>query len=131
MKELEITAGIIVKDKKLLIGQRKFEDKFGGKWEFPGGKLESFELPEDCIVRELCEELGISVKKSEHFLSYTHEYASVKLVVHSFVIREFDGEITLNDHEKVAWIEFNQLKSYDFLEADKEIINKLIEKGSL
>lgn len=131
MKELEITAGIIVKGDRLLIGQRKFEDKFGGKWEFPGGKLESFELPEDCIVRELYEELGITVKKYEHFLSYIHEYNLIKLVVHAFVIREFDGKIILNDHEKICWVEIKELSAYDFLEADKEIINMLMKKESV
>lgn len=129
MKELEITAGIIMKNNKVLIGQRKFEDKFGGKWEFPGGKLESFELPEDCIVRELKEELNIVVKKFEHFISYIYEYALIRLVVHSFVILDFIGEMELNDHEIIKWVEINELKDYDFLDADREIINKLYKKS--
>lgn len=129
MKELEITAGIIMKNNKVLIGQRKFEDKFGGKWEFPGGKLESFELPEDCIVRELKEELNIVVKKFEHFISYIYEYALIRLVVHSFVILDFIGEMELNDHETIKWVEINELKDYDFLDADREIINKLYKKS--
>jgi len=129
MKELEITAGIIIKENKILIGQRKFEDKFGGKWEFPGGKLESFELPEDCIVRELKEELNLSVKKFEHFVSYIYEYALIRLVVHSFLIKEFEGDIQINEHEIIKWVNIDELKEYDFLDADREIINKLSKKS--
>lgn len=126
MRELEITAGIIIKDNKVLIGQRRFEDKFGGKWEFPGGKLESSELPEDCIIRELKEELDIDVKFFEHFISYIYEVASIRLVVHSFLIKEFTGAFKISEHELVKWIEISELKNYDFLDADREIINKLV-----
>lgn len=128
MKELEIAAGVIFQNDKVLIGQRKFEDKFGGKWEFPGGKLERSELPEDCIVRELKEELDIVVKNFEHFFSYVHEYALIRLVVHSFLIKDYIGDISLNEHEIVKWVDLKELEDYDFLEADREIINMLYKK---
>lgn len=129
MKELEIAAGVIFQNNKVLIGQRKFEDKFGGKWEFPGGKLESFELPEDCIIRELKEELNIVVDTLEHFVSYVFEYSLIRLVVHSFLIKDYMGDISLNEHEIIKWVALEELEDYDFLEADREIINTLYKKS--
>ena len=125
MKELEITAGIIVKNNKVLIGQRKFHDKFGGKWEFPGGKLENSEMPEDCIIRELKEELNINVIKFEHFISYVQDFSSYKMIIHAFLITEYAGDFQINDHEKIIWTNIEDLYSYDLLEADKEIVKKL------
>lgn len=125
MKELEITAGIIIKNNEVLIGQRKFHDKFGGKWEFPGGKLENSEVPEDCIVRELKEELNIDVVEFKHFLSYAQDFSSYKMIIHAFLITEYEGSFQINDHEKIVWTKIEKLDSYDFLEADKEIIKKL------
>lgn len=129
MKEMEITAGIIMKNGKILIGQRKFEDKFGGKWEFPGGKIESGELPEDCIVRELKEELNIDIIKFKHFISYIFDFQIIKLVVHSFIISEFNGEIQTNEHECIKWVNIEELKEFDFLDADMKIINELAKKN--
>lgn len=125
MKELEITAGIIVKNNKVLIGQRKFHDKFGGKWEFPGGKLENSEMPEDCIIRELKEELNINVIKFEHFISYVQDFSSYKMIIHAFLITEYAGDFQISDHEKIIWTNIEDLYSYDLLEADKEIVKKL------
>ena len=125
MKELEITAGIIKKNNKVLIGQRKYHDKFGGKWEFPGGKLENSEMPEDCIIRELKEELNINIREFKHFLSYTIDFSLYKMVIHAFLITQYDGEIQINDHENIIWTDIQDLNNFDFLEADKEIIKKL------
>ena len=125
MKELEITAGIIKKNNKVLIGQRKYHDKFGGKWEFPGGKLENSEMPEDCIIRELKEELNINIREFKHFLSYTIDFSLYKMVIHAFLITQYDGEIQINDHENIIWTDIQNLNNFDFLEADKEIIKKL------
>ena len=125
MKELEITAGIIKKNNKVLIGQRKFHDNFGGKWEFPGGKLENSEMPEDCIIRELKEELNIDVKEFEHFLSYIKDFSAYKMIIHAFIITKYDGDFQTNDHEKIIWTDIQDLNNFDFLEADKEIIKKL------
>ena len=125
MKELEITAGIIKKNNKVLIGQRKYNDKFGGKWEFPGGKLENSEMPEDCIIRELKEELNINIREFKHFLSYTIDFSLYKMVIHAFLITQYDGEIQINDHENIIWTDIQDLNNFDFLEADKEIIKKL------
>ena len=125
MKELEITAGIIKKNNKVLIGQRKYHDKFGGKWEFPGGKLENSGMPEDCIIRELKEELNINIREFKHFLSYTIDFSLYKMVIHAFLITQYDGEIQINDHENIIWTDIQDLNNFDFLEADKEIIKKL------
>lgn len=125
MKELEITAGIIKNKNKVLIGQRKFHDKFGGKWEFPGGKLENSEIPEDCIIRELKEELNIDIKEFKHLLSYTKDFSVYKMIIHAFLITEYIGDFQINDHEQVIWTDIQNLNDFDFLEADKEIIKKL------
>lgn len=127
MKELEITAGIIKKDNQVLIGKRKYKDKFGGMWEFPGGKLEKSELPEDCLIREFKEELDIDLIKFSHLMSYVHESTAIKLIVHAFIIDSFSGQFKLTDHESIQWVDIKSLPNFNLLEADINIIKKLNE----
>ena len=127
MKELEITAGIIKKDNQVLIGKRKYKDKFGGMWEFPGGKLEKSELPEDCLIREFKEELDIDLIKFSHLMSYVHESTAIKLIVHAFIIDSFSGQFKLTDHESIQWVDIKSLSNFNLLEADINIIKKLNE----
>ena len=124
----EVTAGIILKEDKILIAKRGLDKKFSGRWEFPGGKLEPGESLQDCIKRELKEELNISIKNQEYFITNEHEYDNFKVKIHSFLIREYNGEIILNEHEELKWINPNKYEEYDILEADLPFIKAFLKK---
>ena len=117
-------------DHKILIAQREIEDKNGGKWEFPGGKLEAGETPEQCLHRELAEELDIKVKvgkflgKSEY--DYVEKQVKIKLQVYWADCLTFDFQ--LNVHMAIRWISISELQEYDFTAADTPIIKQLMEE---
>ncbi|WP_319202172.1 (deoxy)nucleoside triphosphate pyrophosphohydrolase [uncultured Ilyobacter sp.] len=123
---IEVTAGIIFKNDKILIAKRPYDKKFGGKWELPGGKLEVGESIEDCMKRELKEELNISIKGHEYYISSDHEYDTFKVRIHSFLIRDYIGEISLIEHEDIHWINPEDYQNYDILAADLPFIKKII-----
>ncbi len=127
MRELEVCAGILIKEGKILLGKRKSYDRFGGKWEFPGGKVEEGEIPEDCIIREIKEELNLDIKDFKHFKSYIHRFKNVNLVIHSFLINEFSGKIKKLEHDSLVWLSLDDLFSYDLLDGDKPLVDYLIE----
>ncbi len=126
-KPIRVTAAIIQEDGKVLIAKRKKGWRFAGKWEFPGGKIEPNETPEQCLQRELREELGIETEIGEFFCSSTYAYAhaTVQLLVYRAV--HVSGEYTLHDHQEIRWVSPEYLRDYEFPEADELIIDKLIE----
>jgi 8-oxo-dGTP diphosphatase len=122
---IKVLAGIITKDNRILIARRKQGSRLAGKWEFPGGKLEPDETPEECLYREIIEELGIKIKVGEFFCSskYCYEHISIELLVYS--AEYLSGEMTLTDHDAVNWVTKSELNSYDFAEADIPVVNRL------
>ena len=124
-----VTAGVIEKDGLILIGKRKRGKRFAGNWEFPGGTLEKGETPEQCLKRELQEELSIEVEVGELFCSsifaYTPEW-TVKLLAYRVTL--ISGVFNLNDHDEILWVKPADLVNYNFPEADKPIVEKLTKK---
>jgi 8-oxo-dGTP diphosphatase len=126
-----VVAAIIVDKGKVLIGRRKEGDSMAHKWEFPGGKPEAGETPEECLKRELFEELGVDAEVGEFYYSGTSS-ADVKGGIELLAYRasfRTTGPLTLNDHEEVRWVEPRELVAYDFPEADRPIVSKLAEEG--
>jgi 8-oxo-dGTP diphosphatase len=130
MKPLIVTAAVIEKDGRILIAKRKQGWRFAGKWEFPGGKIEPDETPEECLRRELREELGIETEIGEFFCSSTYRYshATVQLLVYRAY--HISGEYTLHDHQEIRWVLPEEMLQFDFPEADKPVIEKLTGAGS-
>ena len=121
-----VVAGLIWRDGKILICQRKPDDAFPGKWEFPGGKIERGEAPEAALARELEEELGIRAKIGKQIWSIEHQYPGrAKVKLQFFDVTEFDGEPENRIFGQVSWASPNELTAYDFLEADRPLIQKL------
>ena len=122
-----IVAGIVCKDKKILICQRNNEGDHPLKWEFPGGKLEENEDKIKALIRELREELNINVIEFKFFDSYFFKYENKSQIIylHFFLVTKFDGKIKNLVHKKIKWIETTHIKNYDFLEGDQKIINNL------
>ena len=116
-----VAGGIIENRGLILLAQRKRNDAYGLKWEFPGGKLDEGESGEECITREFKEELGIDVE----VLCFYDEYAEDDLKILYYRLKWISGEITLNDHEQIQWVQAENLQKYDLLSVDRKVAQKL------
>jgi 8-oxo-dGTP diphosphatase len=121
---LEVCAGLIWRGDQILIGQRA-ETKHQNRWEFPGGKIEANESPQEALQRELEEELAIQCEIGDHFLTTIHPLESKTLHLHTYQVLSFTGEAQALIHKKIRWIRVQELSQYDFLPADLAIIEKL------
>ncbi len=126
---LKVTAGIIKENGKYLICQRALDDECPTYWEFPGGKLEANETLEECIVRELKEELDITVKVINEFDTTEFSVNGKSIHVTFFCCQVVSGTIKMNVHMDAKWVMASQLKDYKFLPADKDVIERLINIG--
>ena len=123
---IRVTAAIIQSDNKILIAQRKSEDGlFGGLWEFPGGKIEKGETPEECMARELMEELEIKVEVGTLITSNKHRYPNGIFELLAYRVQHICGNFVLNDHDEVKWITIDEISKFDFPPANTPIINYL------
>ena len=125
MQHIRVTAAIIRENGRILATQRHDHDSTGGKWEFPGGKIEQGETPEACLRRELHEELGVDAEIGELFMETTHAYPTktVELLVYHAAIRA--GTIALHAHQACRWMTMNELDQLDWLAADWPIVAKI------
>jgi 8-oxo-dGTP diphosphatase len=121
-----VSAGIICRDGRVLIGQRRNTDKHALKWEFPGGKVESGESPQEALIRELREELSIDATIGAELAHYEHEYASgtgVHLLF--FAVPNFIGQPTNRVYKQICWTALQDLTALDFLEGDVDFVRRL------
>jgi 8-oxo-dGTP diphosphatase len=128
-RAVSVVAGIISHGGKVLIGQRKTRDWHGGKWEFPGGKIEAGEGATDALARELREELGIEAQIGVELQRYEFNYDTrppVELIF--FEVRQFSGVPVNYEFEQILWEWSENLPGYDFLDGDKDIIRWLAER---
>jgi mutator protein MutT len=125
-KMTEVAVAILRKDKKILICQRKKNGRYGLKWEFPGGKFESDESVEQCLRRELQEELSINIHSIERIKTEAayYEDGGIFNVSYCFV-SGFDGEPQNNIFEQIRWVTLDELKQTDMLEGNKPFIAHL------
>lgn len=127
-KLVEVAAGLVFRDQKLLITQRFAGAHLGGKWEFPGGKRENGETFETCLVRELQEELGIDVEVGPLLESLTHAYPEKTVQLQFFKCRLLRNEPQAIGCPAFQWITREQLHDFAFPEADARLIRLLEEK---
>ena len=131
MKQITVSAAIIVRKnpetlkKEILATQRGYGD-FKGCWEFPGGKLEPCETPEECIVREIREELAAEVKAEKIIGVVEYDYPSFHLTMHCILCSVVSGDLTLLEHEDAKWVTGENLYSLDWLPADRLILDRLL-----
>lgn len=127
MKIIEVAAGIIYDSSgRILIARRKPEKSIGGKWEFPGGKIEAGETPEVCLKRELVEELGINVNTITPFMVTKHNYGDFQILLIVFECMIVSNDIiSMNDHDRITWVTKNELKLFDFAPADIPIVEAI------
>jgi 8-oxo-dGTP diphosphatase len=116
----------MMRDGKILIGQRKRGGRHPLKWEFPGGKVEPGEDPRAALARELHEELNVDAVIGEEMDSYQVSYGDgFHLMLHFYRVTQFHGEIRNLDFEQIAWETPERLPQYDFLEGDVTFVSKV------
>ncbi|MGE5485801.1 MAG: (deoxy)nucleoside triphosphate pyrophosphohydrolase [Ignavibacteriales bacterium] len=127
-----VTAGIVTRDGKLLVAQRRGDSDLAYKWEFPGGKLEADESPEHCIERELREELGITVRAVNIYHALTHRYGDTRVLLLCYVCELVDGEPRPIECEAVKWVTFPELlreaEGGRLAEADLALVERMKAK---
>ena len=124
-----ISAGIIIKNNKVLICQRKKNSYYGLKWEFPGGKVETNESIQESLIRELNEELGIEAFIDHKFYTKRHQnYDGFKFEIHFYIVTKYNKKEKNILFENIKWVAFSELDKYDFLKADREVISLLAKK---
>jgi mutator protein MutT len=122
---IEVSAALIFRDGKLLIAQRHAKSHLGGLWEFPGGKREPGETFEQCLVREIREELGVEITVGALFEEIRHDYPEKSVHLKFYICQLLSGEPQPLDCAAVKWIEKSELAKHDFPAADALLIEKL------
>ncbi len=128
MKEVHVTAAVIVKDGKILCVQRG-ENKLSyisKKWEFPGGKVEVGEALEDTIKREIAEELHLQISIREFLIQVNHDYPDFNLKMDTFICEIIAGELKLTEHIDFKWLSKVEMTALDWAAADVPIVEKLL-----
>lgn len=127
-KHIDVVAAIFIDEqKRIFCAQRKNKGELALKWEFPGGKIEEGELPEEALKREILEELNILSSNIKPFMTVFHSYQTFDITLQSFICEGSFNELILNDHENVQWVKINELLKYDWADADLPIVRKIIE----
>lgn len=109
MKTIEVAAAIIVKDGKIFATQRGYGE-FKDWWEFPGGKIESGESPEEALKREIREELSASIQTEKFLHTVAWDYPSFHLTMHCYICRLIGDSLNLNEHEAARWLSADQIR---------------------
>mgnify|MGYP006425197343 FL=1 len=123
---IKVTGALLRLEDKYLICKRDSKGSMPGLWEFPGGKLEVGESLEDCIKRELKEELDIDAKIGKLFTSYIYSYSHITYHLFFYDILSFEGVIKMNVHKKIIWETVDRFKYYDFLPGDIPLIKIML-----
>jgi 8-oxo-dGTP diphosphatase len=124
---IPVVAGFLKKGNQVLVGQRPETHSLAGQWEFPGGKIESGENPEQALARELEEELGIDATVGELKLACTHNYGDVNILILFYEIQFWKGEPKAKHHLMLEWIEPKELMTRTIPEANKKILDRIFK----
>ena len=127
MKHITVVAAIIEHNEKYLCVQRginKYE-YISKKWEFPGGKIEVDESPEDALKREIQEELAMEITDLDFLITVEHPYPDFHLTMHTFFCKSNRSTPTLTEHLKYAWLDASEMNQLDWAAADLPIVEKL------
>lgn len=124
MKTIEVTAAIIIKEGKVFATQRGYGE-WKGWWEFPGGKMEPGETPQEALRREILEELDAEIGIGELLDTVEWDYPAFHLIMHCFLCTLISKTLHLNEHENAEWLTAERLNSVKWLPADEGLIPKI------
>ena len=123
---IKVVAGILQKDNKILIARKAPGKALEGYFEFPGGKIEEGETPEESLVRELMEEMSIKVKVNKYVGESIYDYGNIVISLKGYTAEILEGEITLTDHDMYKWVTLSEIKDYKLAPADMPLVDKII-----
>lgn len=124
---IPVVTGLIRKGSKILVGQRPLGHTLAGQWEFPGGKIERNESPEEALIRELREELGIDAEVGDLKLSCTHTFGDTGIVILFFEVLFWKGEPKAVHHMDLKWIEPEEMQTLPIPDANRRILHRIIQ----
>lgn len=125
MKHVEVVAACMVKDGRIFIAQRHLGGEVGGKWEFPGGKIEPGETSREALKREIKEELKADIEVGDLLTTVEHAYATVDITMQVYECRLLGNDPVLTEHLASKWVAKSELSGVDWAPADKEVVEKL------
>jgi len=119
---IEVCCAIILKDNQMLTVQRGYESNHPYLWEFPGGKIQEDESAEQCIIREIKEELSVRINVLFQLKPVEFDYGDKQIRLIPFICKIVSGEIILNEHLALRWFSFGEWETIDWLDADRKLI---------
>ena len=127
---LVVAAAMLDSEGRVLLAQRPQHKQLGGLWEFPGGKLEAGEAPEDALIRELKEELDVTVEPNvlAPYAFASHAYPDFHLLMPLYLVTRWSGEPKPHDAQALAWVRPQQLRDYAMPPADVVLVDRLLER---
>lgn len=132
LKIIDVTCAIIVdKDNRVLVTQRSQSMSLPLKWEFPGGKIEPNESAEECLIREIKEELGIDIEIQKRLKPNSHTYPTITINLIPFICKVIGGKINLAEHAACKWLKPNGLLALDWADADVPIVKNYLNQISI
>ena len=127
MRIIEVVAAIIHDEEGRIFATQRGYGPMKDGWEFPGGKMESGETPEEALKREIWEELETRIEVEQLFETIDYDYPDFHLTMHCYICKVESGKLTLKEHEAARWLTKEQLSSIDWLPADRSLITRLTE----
>lgn len=131
MKQIEVVAAILHRSNEYLATQRGYGE-FEGMWEYPGGKIEAGESPEEALKREIQEELGAEIAIEKYLCTVDYDYPSFHLTMHCYICSFVSEEIELREHKSARWLSASDLDELEWLPADRDVnghLKNIIKNG--
>ena len=126
MKQVHVAVGVIFQNDAFYLTKRADNVHQGGKWEFPGGKVESGETVAQALQRELQEEVAIDVLACQPLLIIEHDYGDKQVCLHVWLATRFSGVARGRENQPICWVSLKQLSDYQFPAANRPIIDRLL-----
>lgn len=125
---LPVTAAVLLREGRVLLARRPPGDRLAGYWEFPGGKIESGESPEDCLARELREEFGIEARVGDFLARSLHRYPEREVELLAYRVEHLSGEFELRDHDAVRWVLPEEIVPAELAPADRPLVPEILSR---
>lgn len=130
MKRVHVAVGVIKSGEQILLAKRHGHLHQGGKWEFPGGKVETGETVTQALARELAEEVGLKVTGSTPFMLLSYDYPDKQVLLDIHLVTEFNGTAYGVEGQQVEWVHLEKLQEYTFPDANQPILDKILTEFS-
>ena len=127
-KRVHVAVGVIIRGQQILLAKRHGHLHQGGKWEFPGGKVEPGEDTATALNRELQEEVGLTVTDCAPFMQLAYDYPDKQVFLDIMTVTEFTGEAYGVEGQQIAWIDIAALPQYQFPDANMPILDKILDE---